>query len=422
LPTHRRYIAFWSYARFDNTHDGLWLSDLKNALQAEIQALSGVSVEIFQDVEGIVWGERWQNKIQTSEDDAAFLIPIVTPSYFKSGACRSELEQFVERENSTGFRELILPLYYIECPQLEDKFIQGTDRLARIVAEHNYEDIRSYRHRNLGSYEALQKVKILATGLIDRLNGFARSHLSSNKLEARITAPALRARVPRKAIILGTRREVSEWIEIWLAVEIGARYHPQTHLSSGQGAWQASVILGRLQADLDANRDFTIHVVAVTEAVSDAFERYLTDAAKQKEWSGVPKPQDSRILTTLHVLRDDSASMFGFMEGVYDEHGPNGTPTGGMIRVKLNGTDSFATEAQSRSGATEWTGSIKMAVASNQLRGEGIYNYSGKADFGEHRLTVDASTGDLRIEGKNVSLPGRIAFQTVWKRRGKVNL
>jgi hypothetical protein len=88
-----------------------------------------------------------------------------------------------------------------------------------------------------------------------------------------------------------------------------------------------------------------------------------------------------------------------------------------MIRMTLNGPDNFATEAQNRSRVTEWTGSIKMVIFSNSIRGEGTYNYSGKADSGEHRLTVDAATGDLMIEGKNVSHPGGKSFQTVWKRR-----
>ncbi|MFZ1158729.1 MAG: hypothetical protein WAO10_13180, partial [Candidatus Sulfotelmatobacter sp.] len=84
LQRRQRYIAFWSYTRFDDRNDGKWLTGLKEALTAEVQALRGVSVEIFQDVEGIGWGEPWMSKIKLAEDDALFLIPIITPSYFNS--------------------------------------------------------------------------------------------------------------------------------------------------------------------------------------------------------------------------------------------------------------------------------------------------------------------------------------------------
>jgi len=103
------------------------------------------------------------------------------------------------------------------------------------------------------------------------------------------------------------------------------------------------------------------------------------------------------------------------MEGVYDEWS-EGVATGGMIRMKLTPPDHFATEATNQTGKTEWTGSIRMSIFSNSTRGEGTYKYSEKADSGEHRLTVDAATGDLMIEGRNVSQPRGKAFQTVWKR------
>lgn len=229
-----------------------------------------------------------------------------------------------------------------------------------------------------------------------------------------ITAPVSHARVPRKAPILGTLRGVSEWVETWLVVDTGTHYHPQAHLGRA-GSWQATSTLGR-SGDFDANREFVIHILAVTQDVSNAFEQYLKDAGKQGKWPGVPKPPDGRVLSTLRVVRDDSASPFGFMEGVYDEWS-KGVATGGMISMKLNPPDHFATEATNRTGKTEWTGSIKMDISSNPTQGKGTYSYSAKADSGEHRLMVDAATGDLRIEGKNTSQPGGKSFQTVWKRR-----
>jgi hypothetical protein len=111
-----KYCAFWSYTRFDDDNDDRWLTRLRKALVDEMRALFGKQLEIFQDVDGIAWGERFDKTLASSADDAVFLIPVITPNYFASEACRKELKQFVDREDATGFKEFILPLYYIDTP------------------------------------------------------------------------------------------------------------------------------------------------------------------------------------------------------------------------------------------------------------------------------------------------------------------
>jgi hypothetical protein len=297
LQRRQRYIAFWSYTRFDDKHDGNWLTGLKDALAAEVQALRGVSIEIFQDVEGVGWGERWESTIKFAEDGALFFIPIVTPSYFNSEPCREELGQFVDRERKVGFDSLILPLYYIECSQLKDNFKRGADSLAKIVSAHNYKDIRKYRRKNLESDEARQIINELAKELIDRLDAFAQWELNSKSMRASITAPSLRIRLPRRPRLFGTLQEVPSSVEVWMVVEIGSSYHPQAHLPRNSIRWQAGASLGR--EGLDANSEFRIHLLAVTEDVSSSFDRYKKDSGKLQKWPGVPKPTDSRILSTL---------------------------------------------------------------------------------------------------------------------------
>jgi hypothetical protein len=65
--------------RFDDKNDEGWLTALREALIAEVQALFGKQVKIFQDIDGIAWGERWKRKLVSSSDDV-FLIPIITPA------------------------------------------------------------------------------------------------------------------------------------------------------------------------------------------------------------------------------------------------------------------------------------------------------------------------------------------------------
>jgi hypothetical protein len=303
-----RYAAFWSYSRFDDKNDERWLTTLRKALLAEVRALSGTQLEIFQDIDGLAWGEQWKQKLVSSSDEAVFLIPIVTPSYFASEPCRQELKQFVDREDATGFKESILPLYYIDTPQLQDDFHKGTDYLAQKVAEHNYEDIRELRHRSIDSYEARQKINKLATVLIGRLKTFARTQLSSPSMRASFTSPPNGAKEPREALVSGTLENVSAGTDAWLVVETGAAYHPQRQLRTDRGTFRERVIIGR--KNTDHGQEFTVHVVAVTDDVSRAFNRYREDSASFKTWGGVPKPAaDSKVLATVKLIRDDSASV-----------------------------------------------------------------------------------------------------------------
>jgi TIR domain len=203
----RKYAAFWSYTRFDDKNDAGWLTALREAPISEVQALFGKQVEIFQDIDGMAWGERWKRKLVSSSDDAVFLIPIITPSYFASEPCREELKQFVDRENGTRFKELILPIYYIDTRQLKDQFEKATDLLAQTVAEHHYIDITKLRHRSITSYEAKQEIQKLATALFERLRGYARKQLSAPAMQAHFHKTAQRRKSTTESVCVGDSQE-----------------------------------------------------------------------------------------------------------------------------------------------------------------------------------------------------------------------
>lgn len=415
MPTLDQYVAFWSYTRFDDENDGSWLTRLREILQTEIRAQSGMHAEIFQDADGILWGQQWQERLRRSADAAAFLVPIVTPSYFRSNPCRSELEQFILRENNTGFREFILPLYYITCPKLEDQFLRSADQLAKAVADLQYFDIRSFRHQSFDFPDTQSMVRRLATQLLGRFNGFVRHHLASDRMKAYIALPRERAPVPNKVLLIGTLGDVPDWINVWLVVEGGSKYHPQRRLPKCATAWQESISIGRSQPGCDANCEFPVHVIAVPPDVDEAFERYLSDANKTKTWRGVSRPPGSKILATIRIVRDDSASKFDFLAAAYQERTSDGKPTGGVIHVTNGGPERFTTAAQNPKGEIEWSGSFDV-LGTNPLSAKGTYSYSAKTDSGEHHLIIDAASGDLQVDGQNTSDPMGKSFRTIWRR------
>lgn len=138
-------VAFLSYVRADDQHENGRLSEFCQRLSGEVRLQTGEVFGIFQDRNDIRWGEQWQQRIDDSLDAVTFLIPILTPGFFRSPPCRAEFERFLDRENRLGRRDLILPVYYVNCPILNDEARREADLLAKTIAERQYADWRELR-------------------------------------------------------------------------------------------------------------------------------------------------------------------------------------------------------------------------------------------------------------------------------------
>jgi hypothetical protein len=130
----RHPIAFMSYVRQDDQHENGRLSQFHDRLSAEVRMQTGEAFAIFQDRNDIAWGQQWKQRIEESLDAATFLIPMITPAFFKSPACREELERFLKREEDLGRTDLILPVYYVECSLLSNEAKREGDPLAKVIA------------------------------------------------------------------------------------------------------------------------------------------------------------------------------------------------------------------------------------------------------------------------------------------------
>jgi hypothetical protein len=110
--------VFMSYTRADDDYEGGALTRLREQLERAIRALSGRSIRIFQDVEGINLGQNIQQRIAESLNETFLLLPIITPSYLTSDWCREEFQRFLQRERALGRNDLIIPIYYLDVPRL----------------------------------------------------------------------------------------------------------------------------------------------------------------------------------------------------------------------------------------------------------------------------------------------------------------
>lgn len=162
-------MAFLSYVNADDERESGRLSKLREMLSHEV----GMYVEafqIFQDRVDLKWGQNWQQRIDNSLDSATLLIPVVTPAFFGSEACRDELARFLEREQALGRSDLVLPLYYISTSILDDSSERAQDPLAQAIHAHQYADWRELRLKALKSASVRRKIAELATHIVAALN------------------------------------------------------------------------------------------------------------------------------------------------------------------------------------------------------------------------------------------------------------
>src|SRR5215510_10803828 len=137
--------AFFSYVRQVDDHDGGRLTRLRERLQGEIRVQTGLKVELFQDVNQLQWGEKWQDRLLDEASGALFLIPVVTPGYFLSVACRKEYEAFRAVETKYRIRGIILPIYYVETDELSDPAWQEGNKWIQEIAAAQWADWRTLR-------------------------------------------------------------------------------------------------------------------------------------------------------------------------------------------------------------------------------------------------------------------------------------
>lgn len=162
-----RYAGFLSYVRFDDAHENGRLSEFCKRLSGEVRVQTGEPFPIFQDREDISWGQQWKERIETSIDSVTFLIPIITPGFFKSGPCREELERFLDREKELGRNDLILPVHYVNCLLLNDDAKRRSDSLAAVIAARQLADWRNLRFEPFTSPDVGKTIARMAAQIVE---------------------------------------------------------------------------------------------------------------------------------------------------------------------------------------------------------------------------------------------------------------
>ena len=166
----RTFAGFMSYVRVDDQHENRRLTELCSRISGEVRMQRGEEFPIFQDRNDISWGQQWKQRIEDTIDATTFLIPIITPGFFRSPACRDEIERFLDRENRLGRSDLILPVYFVNCPALGNETLRDGDKIAQIIAARQHADWRELRFEPFTTPSVGKMVARLAAQIVRALD------------------------------------------------------------------------------------------------------------------------------------------------------------------------------------------------------------------------------------------------------------
>lgn len=137
--------AFLSYTHTDDACFRGRITSLRKLLELRVKVITGdETFEIFQDVDGIELGQQWEKRIDDAITSARFLIPILTPCFLGSRACRDELSKFIQHERVLSRDDLILPIYFVTVPSLERADLGNADPLAVELSKRQRYDWRDW--------------------------------------------------------------------------------------------------------------------------------------------------------------------------------------------------------------------------------------------------------------------------------------
>jgi hypothetical protein len=161
--------GFWSYVRKDNQGDDGRMLALADDLRAQYRLQTAEELELFVDHESIQWGQAWEERIVDAIAGTTFFIPVVTPSYFRSNACRQELLRFIREAERLGLEQLLLTIYWVLVPDLEVADVsEAEDEAIRAVGKYQRQDFREVRFEDRSSSAYRKSVSALASEIAER--------------------------------------------------------------------------------------------------------------------------------------------------------------------------------------------------------------------------------------------------------------
>jgi hypothetical protein len=154
--------VFLSYVHADNENSrGRIVQFVKDVVDT-YGLLTGNPLELFVDRDDILWGQKWRQRLDSQIDRTAFLLPVVTPRYLRSDACRKELLRFAVLQDENPQSRQILPLIWVDTAESD---VTDSDPVRTRLREHQHVDVSSLRLASPESPEYRARVEEVASRL-----------------------------------------------------------------------------------------------------------------------------------------------------------------------------------------------------------------------------------------------------------------
>lgn len=144
-------LLFLSYVQADDKAEGGRIVRLAEDIASRYELQTGEPLPVFTDRD-IGWGEEWKARLRRELLQTTFFVPIVTPRFLQSAACRAEVSEFVNAAAAMGTGEFVMPILYIMPPGFEET----DDEVAVLLRNAQWEDWRElvYAERSSGEYRS----------------------------------------------------------------------------------------------------------------------------------------------------------------------------------------------------------------------------------------------------------------------------
>ena len=159
------FKGFWSYVHDDDKAEGDRITRLATDLKAQYEMIACEEIDLFVDRHELRWGQAWEEAINLQLASVAFFIPVITPRFFRSVACRGELTTFANHAEDLGVKDLVLPILYLIPEDFNDD--DNEDVLVQLIKSLHYEDWTDLRFRAVDSGEYRSDVYRLAKFLFE---------------------------------------------------------------------------------------------------------------------------------------------------------------------------------------------------------------------------------------------------------------
>ena len=310
------------------------ISQLARDVVAQYEMITGDEIELFLDKDRLEWGDNWRDKIDAHLESVAFFIPVMTPRYFKSAACRAELNLFVRHANRLGLEDLLLPLYYLDVPSIEVK--DEKDDLILKICKFHWQNWRDLRFKDVYSEAYRQGVSGMAQRLVrankrveaDNVNELApdmeRETDEDDDMPGTIDRlEKLEATVPE---LIETIKEIAKQIDLVTNV-MNEGTSNINQVSTGQGEFARIVkIVRRMAIQLKIPTDkismLTNEYASQLHDVDEGNRIIIEQAPAEIEKNSATRQEFCRFFESVQVLSEASNKSFNDIEFVINAAAP----------------------------------------------------------------------------------------------------